>query len=62
MRKSAIVAGLALAVMALFAMNQSRADDPVMSEGKCWKNTSNGNYGWADCKKTVREVSHKHKG
>lgn len=62
MRKSAIAAGVGLAIVALFALNQSRADEPVTSEGKCWKNTSNGNYGWADCKKETREVSHKHKG
>jgi hypothetical protein len=21
----------------------------IMSDGKCWLNTSNGNYGWAGC-------------
>jgi hypothetical protein len=23
--------------------------DQIMSDGKCWLNTSNGNYGWEDC-------------
>ena len=51
MRKSAIVAGLALAIAALLAMNQSRAAEQVMSDGKCWTNTSDTNFGWGDCKK-----------
>jgi hypothetical protein len=29
-------------------------DDLIMSDGKCWLNTSNGNYGWADCPKSRR--------
>jgi hypothetical protein len=49
MRKSAI--GLALALAALFAMNQSRAAEQVMSDGKCWTNTSDTNFGWGNCKK-----------
>jgi hypothetical protein len=28
---------------------KAKADDRIMSDGKCWLNTSNGNYGWADC-------------
>jgi hypothetical protein len=30
------------------------AKDVLMSDGKCWLNTSNGNYGWADCSKSKR--------
>jgi hypothetical protein len=30
------------------------ANDLIMSDGKCWLNTSNGNYGWADCPKSKR--------
>jgi hypothetical protein len=29
-------------------------DDRIMSDGKCWENTSNGNYGWAACPKSRR--------
>jgi hypothetical protein len=25
--------------------------DPIMCNSQCWLNTSNGNYGWADCPK-----------
>ena len=28
----------------------AKSEDMVMSEGKCWLNTSNGNYGWVDCR------------
>jgi hypothetical protein len=31
-----------------------KADDVLVSDGKCWLNTSNGNYGWADCPKSRR--------
>lgn len=29
-----------------------KGGDQIMSDGKCWLNTSNGNYGWADCPKS----------
>jgi hypothetical protein len=61
MRKSAIAAGIALAIVAMFSLSQSWAADTVKSpDGKCFENTSNGNYQWTDCKKEV--VQHKHKG
>jgi hypothetical protein len=53
MRKSAIATGLALALAAPFAMNQSRAAEQVMNGGKCWTNTSGTHFGWADCKKAA---------
>ena len=28
--------------------------DMIMSDGKCWLNTSNGNYGWEDCPRAKR--------
>jgi hypothetical protein len=49
MRYFAIAAGFALAVTALFAMGAAQAEDAVMSDGKCWTNTSNGNWEWAAC-------------
>jgi hypothetical protein len=33
-----------------------------MSDGKCWLNTSNGNYGWADCPKDTHHKASHHKG
>ena len=27
----------------------SASEGMIMSDGKCWVNTSNGNYGWVDC-------------
>ena len=32
----------------------AKAEDHLMSDGKCWLNTSNGNYGWTDCPKSGR--------
>jgi hypothetical protein len=54
MRKSTIATGFALAIAALFAMNQSRAAEQIMSDGKCWTNTSDTNFGWADCRTAKR--------
>jgi len=51
MRNSAIAAGLALAIAALFAPSHTRAAEPLMSDGKCFMNTSNGNYEWTACPK-----------
>ena len=39
---------------ALSSRASVKADDILMSDGKCWLNTSNGNYGWADCPKSRR--------
>jgi hypothetical protein len=39
---------------ALNSRAAAKADDTIMSDGKCWLNTSNGNYGWADCAKSRR--------
>ncbi len=35
---------------ALRSQASVRDKDMIMSDGKCWLNTSNGNYGWADCR------------
>jgi hypothetical protein len=60
MRSLAIAAGFAYAVTAMLALGSAKADDAIMSDGKCWLNTSNGNYGWADCPKaTHHKESHK---
>ena len=33
------------------AAGSARAEEhQIMSDGKCWVNTSNGNYGWVDCR------------
>jgi hypothetical protein len=34
---------------ALSSQASVKAEDILMSDGKCWLNTSNGNYGWANC-------------
>jgi hypothetical protein len=41
---------------ALSSQGSAKAEDvvEVMSDGKCWLNTSNGNYGWEDCPKSRR--------
>jgi hypothetical protein len=36
---------------ALRAQASAKPEDSLQSDGKCWLNTSNGNYGWADCAK-----------
>jgi hypothetical protein len=36
------------------AAPKAKGDDMIMSDGKCWLNTSNGNYGWADCPRSRR--------
>jgi hypothetical protein len=36
---------------ALSSKASVKAENALMSDGKCWLNTSNGNYGWADCPK-----------
>jgi hypothetical protein len=61
MRNSIIAAGIALAIAAMFSLSPSWAAETVKSpDGKCFENTSSGNYEWIDCKKEV--VQHKHKG
>jgi hypothetical protein len=49
MRYLAIAA--AIAATAMLASAPARAAEQIMSDGKCWLNTSNGNYGWAACPK-----------
>jgi hypothetical protein len=39
---------------AYVAAPSAKSDDLIMSDGKCWLNTSNGNYGWADCSRHRR--------
>jgi hypothetical protein len=39
---------------ALGAQASVKPEDNLQSDGKCWLNTSNGNYGWADCQKSKR--------
>jgi hypothetical protein len=60
MRYIAIAAAFAYAITAMLALGSAKADQ-IMSDGKCWLNTSNGNYGWAECPKTHHKASH-HKG
>ena len=60
MRYFVIAAGFAYAITAMLALGSAKADDAITSDGKCWLNTSNGNYGWADCPKvTHHKASHK---
>jgi hypothetical protein len=39
---------------ALSSLASTKAEDVIMSDGMCWLNTSNGNYGWADCPRSRR--------
>ncbi len=59
MRYFAIAAGFAFAITAMLALGPAKAET-IKSDGKCWLNTSNGNYGWAACPKEKK--SHHHKG
>jgi hypothetical protein len=61
MRYFVIAAGLAYALTAMLAFSPAKAAETLKSDGKCWLNTSNGNYGWADCPKETHKSSH-HKG
>jgi hypothetical protein len=61
MRYFIIAAGFAYAITATLALGPAKADS-VMSDGKCWLNTSNGNYGWADCPKETHHKASHHKG
>jgi hypothetical protein len=58
MRYFAIAAAFAYAITAMLALGSAKADE-VTSDGKCWLNTSNGNYGWADCPKAHHKAHHK---
>ena len=62
MRNLAIVAGFAYAITAMLTLASAKADDAITSDGKCWLNTSNGNYGWADCPKETHHKASHHKG
>jgi hypothetical protein len=39
---------------ALSSEASAKPEDVIMSDGKCWLNTSNGNYGWEDCLRSRR--------
>jgi hypothetical protein len=62
MRYFLITAGFAYAIAAMLALGSAKAGDMIMSDGKCWLNTSNGNYGWADCPKETHHKASHHKG
>jgi hypothetical protein len=59
MRYFAIATVFAYAITAMLTLGAARADEPLTSDGKCWMNTSNGNWGWADCPKTHHKEHHK---
>jgi hypothetical protein len=62
MRYFAIAAALAYALAAMLPLGSAKAAEQIMSDGKCWLNTSNGNYGWADCPKDTHHKASHHKG
>ena len=39
---------------ALSSQASAKTEEVLMSDGKCWLNTSNGNYGWEDCPRSRR--------
>jgi hypothetical protein len=59
MRYLAIAAAFAVAASAMLATVPAKADSQIMSDGKCWVNTSNGNYGWTDCPKPAHHKAKK---
>jgi DIM protein len=58
MRYLAIASAFALAASAMLATVPAKAGQ-ITSGGKCWVNTSNGNYGWTDCPKEHHNGKHK---
>jgi hypothetical protein len=60
MRYFVLASAFALAASAMLATAPARAEQ-IMSDGKCWVNTSNGNYGWTDCPKETHHKASKHK-
>ena len=51
MRYISVAAAFAFAVVATLAVGPALAEELKNDAGKCWKNTSNGNYEWAACPK-----------
>jgi len=43
---------------ALASQASVKTEDVLKSDGKCWLNTSNGNYGWADCREAKNTARH----
>lgn len=61
MRFTSIAAGLAFAIVAMLAMGPAKAEEVQKNDaGKCWRNTSNGNWEWADCLKEKHASSKAH--
>jgi hypothetical protein len=60
MRYFAIATGFAFAITTMFALSPAKAET-LKSDGKCWLNTSNGNWGWAACPKETHAKKSKHK-
>jgi hypothetical protein len=44
-----VIACFGFALAAVLGPATARAET-LQSEGKCWINSTNGNYGWEDCK------------
>jgi hypothetical protein len=59
MRYFVIAAGFAFAITAMLGPAKA---ETLTSDGKCWLNTSNGNWGWADCPKESHHKTSHHKG
>jgi hypothetical protein len=59
MRYFAIATAFAYAITAMLALGSAKAAETLASDGKCWLNTSNGNWGWAACPKTHHKEHHK---
>ena len=62
MRYISVAAAFAFAVVATLAVGPALAEELKNDAGKCWKNTSNGNYEWADCSKEKPAKGHGKKG
>jgi hypothetical protein len=67
MRSLMLTTCFGFALAAVLGLATARAEPPLQSEGKCWMNTTNGNYGWENCKpepqtKKVKKEVHHSKG
>jgi hypothetical protein len=49
MRNFTVAIGFAVAIAAMFALAQAKAEDMLKSGGKCWMDDNKANFGWADC-------------
>jgi hypothetical protein len=62
MRSLMLTTCFGFALAAVLGLATARAET-IQSEGKCWINSTNGNYGWEACKpEHKKKETHHNKG